>query len=543
MPEVFERMRGLYTPCTDIRRKIFVGITRFILEGKKPKDIEKLPFSIIDMRQPTYRCCSYRELSIVRQRIRLAFGLPLVEELDNIPISEGIEEAFTEKKVLKAPIVNVIRAACEKCPEDQVIVTDMCQKCMAHPCSIVCPTGAISFPNGGKAFIDQDKCVKCMKCVKACPYQSITRMVRPCAAACGVDAIHSDEYGYAEIDQTKCVNCGLCTVSCPFAAISDKTELVQVLHQLMGPPDQRPYAIIAPSFVGQFGRLVQPGAIFAAIKMSGFRDIKEVAYGADCDTLLLVNQLARGLSEQRRTEAGPATPVNPAPETPSEVDKQAPIRFLGTSCCPSWVQTARRYFPEYANNIAESFTPMVETARLIKDREPKAKVVFIGPCIAKKGEALEPEVRSYVDHVLTFEELAAIFVAKDIDLAAIPPDQFPKGASALGRGYAVAGGVAGAIAETAEKKYGLRELAIAKADTLRNCRTMLSDIKSGKTKAELVEGMACPGGCVGGPGTLAAINFAKVEVGKFSNASNSRLPECPTEGPPHEGPGDWQGQI
>lgn len=518
MPEVFERMRGLYTPCTDIRRKIFVGITRFVFERKKPADIEMLPFSIIDMRKPTYRCCSYKELSIVRQRIRLAFGLPLIEELNNMPVSAGIQEAFTEKKVLKAPIVNVIRAACEKCPEDQVIVTDMCQSCMAHPCSIVCPVGAISFPNEGRAFIDQSKCVKCMKCVKACPYQSITRMVRPCAAACGVDAIHSDAYGYAEIDQSKCVNCGLCTVSCPFAAISDKTELVQILHQLMGPEKQRPYAIIAPSFVGQFGRLVQPGAIIAAIKMVGFRNVEEVAYGADCDTLLLADKLARELAE-KRSKSAPGTGA----------DGQAAATFLGTSCCPSWVLTARRHFPDYAGNIAESFTPMVETARLIKKKEPDAKVVFIGPCIAKKAEALEAEVQPYVDHVLTFEELAAIFVAKDIDLAAIDPAQLPQGASALGRGYAIAGGVAGAIAETAQKKYGVHDLAVAKADTLRNCRAMLSDIKAGRAKAELVEGMACPGGCIGGPGTLAALNSAKVEVGKFSSVAGARLPECPAE--------------
>ncbi|SLM13417.1 Hydrogenase large subunit domain protein [uncultured spirochete] len=494
MPEVFERMRGLYTPCTDIRRKIFVGVTRFVLAGKKPEDIDYLPFDIIDMGKPTYRCCSYRELSIVKQRIRLAFGLPLIEERDNTPVSAGIGEAFTDRKVISAPLVNVIRAACEKCPEDKVIVTDMCQSCMAHPCSIVCPVNAISFPNGGKAFIDQKKCVKCMKCVKACPYQSITRMVRPCAAACGVDAIHSDPDGYATIDQDKCVNCGLCTVSCPFAAISDKTELVQILHQLMGPEDRRPYAILAPSFVGQFGRLASPGAIVAGLRAVGFRGVREVALGADCDTLLLAKRLAEKSS-----------PDNPQHKT-----------FLGTSCCPSWVKTARRHFPEFADNIAESFTPMVETAKIIKDQDPSARVVFIGPCIAKKAEALEPEMQPYVDHVLTFEELAAIFVAKDIDLAEITPVEFPDEASALGRGYAVAGGVATAIAETARQKYGKENIAVARADTLRNCRAMLADIKSGKTSPELVEGMACPGGCVGGPGTLIGLLSARNEVGKFA---------------------------
>jgi [FeFe] hydrogenase (group B1/B3) len=506
MPEAFERMRGLYTPCTDIRRKVFVGITRFVLAGKKPEDIDYLPFDIIDMGKPTYRCCSYRELSIVRQRIRLAFGLPLIEERNNMPVSAGIGEAFTDKKVLAAPIVNVIRAACEKCPEDKVIVTNMCQSCMAHPCSIVCPVNAISFPDGGQALIDQKKCVKCMKCVKACPYQSITRMIRPCAAACGVDAIHSDEDGYASIDQNKCVNCGLCTVSCPFAAISDKTELVQILHKLMGPEAGRPYALLAPSFVGQFGRLVPPGAIAAGLFAVGFKGVREVALGADCDTLLLAGRLA----EKDGMRGAPGT-------APGEA-------FLGTSCCPSWVMTARRHFPDFAGNIAESFTPMVETAKLIKEKNPSASVVFIGPCIAKKGEALEPELLPYVDHVLTFEELAAIFVAKDMDLAAIDPAEFPEDASALGRGYAVAGGVGGAIAETAEKRFGKTNIVLAKADTLRNCRALLADIKAGKTRAELVEGMACPGGCVGGPGTLIGLLTARNEVGKFAAAASEHMP-------------------
>jgi [FeFe] hydrogenase (group B1/B3) len=506
MPEVFERMRGLYTPCTDIRRKIFVAITKFILSGRKAEDIDYLPFDIIDMGKPSYRCCSYRELSIVRQRIRLAFGLPLIEERNNTPVSAGIGEAFTDQKIISAPLVNVIRAACEKCPEDKVIVTNMCQSCMAHPCSIVCPVNAISFsPDDHRAVIDEKKCIKCMRCVKACPYQAITRMIRPCAAACGVDAIHSDEDGYASIDQEKCVNCGLCTVSCPFAAISDKTELVQVLHELKGPEDKRPYALLAPSFVGQFGRLVSPGAIAAGLVAVGFRAVREVALGADCDTLLLAKRLAE-------------LPVSPESGSPS---------FLGTSCCPSWVKTARRYFPEFSNSIADSYTPMVETAKLIKKADPSARVVFIGPCIAKKAEALEPELRPYVGHVLTFEELAAIFVAKDIDLAAIEPSDSPDEASALGRGYAVAGGVCGAIAETARTLYGKETTATAKADTLRNCRAMLAEIKAGKIKAQLVEGMACPGGCIGGPGTLSGLAFARVEVGRFSSLAPMRSPSCP----------------
>ncbi|NCC58887.1 MAG: 4Fe-4S dicluster domain-containing protein, partial [Synergistales bacterium] len=342
---------------------------------------------------------------------------------------------------------------CEKCPEDQVIVTDGCQSCMAHPCSIVCPRNAISFPEG-KALIDQEKCIKCMKCVQVCPYAAITRRVRPCAEACGVDAIDSDEEGYARIHQDICVSCGLCTVSCPFAAISDKSEIVQVTFSLMERKREtaspKLHAIVAPSFTGQFGNKVTPEMIFAGIQRLGFDRVMEVAYGADCDTILL--------AEKYTTKQG---------------------KFLGTSCCPSWVLTARNSYPDLAENIADSYTPMVETAKKIKESDVHAKVIFIGPCIAKKYEALTAEVSGYVDHVLTFEELAALFVAFEIDLSTIGESPAIQDASMLGRGYANASGVGNAIIRTAEEKFGITDISFEKADTLSDCLEMLKHIKVG----------------------------------------------------------------
>jgi len=141
---IFERMRGIYTPVTDLRRRLLMETVQFIIEGKDPSEFESLPFKIIEMGKPAYRCCFYQELSIVKQRLRLAFGLPLIEERENMPVSRGIERAFTSEKIIAVPLVNVIRAACETCPEDEVIVTDKCQSCMAHPCSIVCPRNAIT---------------------------------------------------------------------------------------------------------------------------------------------------------------------------------------------------------------------------------------------------------------------------------------------------------------------------------------------------------------------------------------------------------------
>jgi [FeFe] hydrogenase (group B1/B3) len=472
-------------------------ISRFILKQQKPSDIDTLPFNIIDMGHPTYRCCSYRELSIVKQRIRLAFGLPLEEERNAVSAFKGIEKAFTKQKIIETPLVSVIRAACEKCPEDMVIVTDTCQACMAHPCSIVCPRNAISFPEKN-AVIDQEKCIKCMKCVQVCPYAAITRMQRPCAEACGVQAIDSDEEGFARINQEICVSCGLCTVSCPFAAISDKSEIVQILHALIEENrDGKLHAIVAPSFTGQFGNKVRPEQIFSGIRQLGFDEVMEVAYGADCDTLQLASRL---LQEEQS--------------------------FLGTSCCPSWVMTACSFFPEFTENITDSYTPMVETAKIIKEKSSHAKVVFIGPCIAKKYEALTDEVSGYVDYVLTFEELAALFVAFGIDLSLIDINTTIHDASTLGRGYAMAGGVGGAIIKTAEQQYGATGIKFEKADTLLDCREMLKRIQSGESVPDLVEGMACPGGCIGGPGTLAPLSQTKRQVRRFSEATEVYFPQC-----------------
>lgn len=485
-------MRGIYTPVTDLRRRLLMETVQFIIEGKDPSEIESLPFNIIEMGKPAYRCCSYRELSIVKQRLRLAFGLPLIEERENMPVSRGIERAFTSEKIIDVPLVNVIRAACEKCPEDEVIVTDKCQSCMAHPCSIVCPRNAITFPEG-KAHIDQDKCIKCMKCVQVCPYSAITRMVRPCAEACGVGAIDSDEEGFARIDQKVCVSCGLCTVSCPFGAISDKSEIVQVTFSLLehdeNPLGQKLYAIVAPSFTGQFGNKVTPEMIFEGIGKLGFDRVMEVAYGADCDTVLLAGTYSAGHGD-----------------------------FLGTSCCPSWVMAARASFPDLAENITDSYTPMVETAKKIKETDADAKIIFIGPCIAKKYEALTEEVSEYIDHVLTFEELAALFVAFGIDLMSITDGHPINDASALGRGYANAGGVGDAIIKTVENRFGISDIQFERADTLADCLEMLKRIKKGETSPNLVEGMACPGGCVGGPGTLASPGTASRQVTRFAEA-------------------------
>ncbi|NMC03865.1 MAG: 4Fe-4S binding protein [Candidatus Lokiarchaeota archaeon] len=509
MPRMFERLRGLYTPVVEIRRRVFAELARLVVEGRATQEnIEAIPYQVIKDDVPHYRCCVFKERAIVRERVRLACGLDLKEGGEHEPKIPAISNVLTGKKVISDPLVNVIKIGCERCPTDSVVVTDLCRNCMAHPCIIVCPVNAISIVEG-RSHVDTGKCIKCLRCTQVCPYEAIVRRGRPCAQACGVDAIGSDAQGYAEIDHDKCVSCGLCTVSCPFGAIADKSEIMQVLHELH--QKERVHAIIAPSFVSQFGNKVSPPAIFRGLQKAGFAGVMEVAYGADHDMIIEADKLAKIIEKSKQASMN-AIPGN--------------HEFLGTSCCPSWVMTARKFFPELASHISDSYTPMVVTAKKVKQDDPGAKVVFIGPCVAKKHESLLSPMNEWVDHVLTFEELAAIFVAMRIDLMEIQDGLPIADASRYGRGYAVAGGVCNAIATYTRSCYGFPEFEVNRADTLRDCRKMLASIKNGEIMPRLVEGMACPDGCIGGPGTLAPLKLAKVSVEKFSKDAGKKEPSC-----------------
>ncbi|PKL13527.1 MAG: iron hydrogenase [Spirochaetae bacterium HGW-Spirochaetae-6] len=494
---IHDLTRGLYTDVVDIRRRVFVETARVILENdhhnlpKIKEETAKISFKIISQDTPSYRCCVYKERSIVTERVRLALGLPLWEGALKGPVYIGIEDALKAEKIVTSEIVKVIPEACEKCPTKAYKVSDNCRKCLAHPCSLVCPVDAIWFDEHS-AVIDQEKCVKCGRCEQACPYNAILHYDRPCAAACGVNAIGSDKIGRALIDYDKCVRCGMCIVACPFGAIADKSEFVQMLIAMK--ENRKMFAIIAPSFIGQFGPLAAPGEIISAVKQIGFVEVMEVAYGADVATMQESEEWYHKVVEEKQ-------------------------RFLGTSCCPAWVDMAKNNFPDLGEKISDSYTPMVGTAQFIKKEFPDALVTFIGPCTAKKAEILRPELAPFVDFVITFEELASIFVAMDIDLADVSDDHVIQDASGSGRNYAVSGGVADAVRLNVEEFHPGTVVKIAKADSLAECRQMLLLAKAGKLDANLLEGMACPGGCVGGAGILAPIRRTSEAVKKFSLAS------------------------
>lgn len=485
-------MRGVETRIQEIRHRIFREVARMAYHTEWPIDkrIEELPYKIVPGEVGNFRNDVFLERAIVGERLRLAMGLPYRGASDPAPISQGIEAADKPETYYTPPLINVIKFACNACPEKRVYVTDGCQGCLAHPCVEVCPKDAVSLDRtSGRSKIDPDKCIRCGQCANVCSYHAIIIQERPCAAACGMDAIHSDANGKADIDYNRCVSCGQCLVNCPFGAIADKSQIFQVIRAIQ--TGERVYAAVAPAFVGQFGPKVTPGKLRAAMKALGFADVFEVAIGADLCA------------------------VQEAEDFVKEVPEQIP--FMATSCCPAWSVMAKKLFPDYANCISMALTPMTLTARLIKKKHEKAKVVFIGPCAAKKLEAMRTSVRSEVDFVLTFEEMAGIFDARHVDIENIEEDEGGvSAASKDGRNFAVAGGVAKSVVDVIAQMYPDKEIKVANAEGLKECKKLLQLAKAGKYNGYLLEGMACPGGCVAGAGTMQPVKKSQTAVSLYA---------------------------
>ncbi|MBR3645312.1 MAG: 4Fe-4S dicluster domain-containing protein [Lachnospiraceae bacterium] len=483
-------MRGIYSNKTEIRHQVFTEVAKMAYEGGDFSRIDELPYKLVPGEIANYYDNIFLERAIIGERLRATIGLPIRTLSEHSMLSDGIDKTVIDEKYYDPPLVNIIKFACHACPEKRTIITNGCQGCLEHPCVEVCPKKAITMVNG-RSQIDQEKCINCGKCMSACPYNAIIRQERPCAKACGMNAIKSDEYGRADIDYSLCVSCGMCLVSCPFSAIVDKSQIFQTVLALKS--DVPIYAAVAPSFINQFGPNCDEEHLRAALKVCGFEDMIEVAIGADLCA------------------------IQEAEDFLNEVPDKIP--FMGTSCCPAWSVMAKTQFPEYANCISMALTPMVLTARMIKKNHPDCKVVFIGPCAAKKLEASRRSVRSDVDFVLTFEELNGILDAKGIDLNTIEPAEKRQETSSDGKGFAVSGGVANAVKNVIAKIDPEREVKIASAEGLAECKKMMMLAKAGKYNGYLLEGMACPGGCIGGAGVLSDIKKASVELEKAKNES------------------------
>ena len=445
-------MRRITSEIDKIRRQVLTEVARLAFEGRLLREIEDLPYKLFDNGIKNYRCCQFKERAVLRERIRLSLGENPVG--DREPLVKAATQALKREKV-EGPMLQVIDIACDKCPIDSILVTDACRHCVAHNCENACPRDAIHVING-KAVIEKDKCIECGLCVGACEFGAILKIQRPCERACQVNAISSGDDRHATIDPALCVNCGQCTISCPFGAISYKSEILPLILNLLD--GRKVIALVAPSAPGQFGRNISMGQLFAGLKKLGFAQSLELGFAAD------------EVAQREAAEMGDS--------------------WLTNSCCPAYKDLVQKRYPTLKEHISDLPSPMALAAQKIRESDPDAYLVFIGPCLAKKTEA--PQL---LDAVLTFEELACLFVARDINLSKLAPKKLEVRPSVYGRGFAASGGVARAVENHKKVK-------VERGDGLAECQRILTLAQKLGLDADFLEGMACPGGCVGGPGTL-----------------------------------------
>lgn len=457
-------MKQFDTKVQYLKYMVLREVAKHAYEGDLAESIVDIPKAIVPGKTSTMRCCVYKERAILAERVKLAMG-----GNKNDP-----------------SVIEVIEIACDECPAGGFEITDNCRGCIAHRCEEACKKGAITFDHNQKAHIDKSNCVECGRCAQVCPYTAIISRKRPCQNACKVKAISMDENLIATINREKCIDCGSCVYQCPFGAISDKSFILNVIDIMKKSKDNteyKVYAVVAPSISSQF-TYAKLGQVIMGIKQLGFYSVVEAALGAD----MVADAESRELAEKG---------------------------FLTSSCCPAFVKYIGHEFPMLSENVSHNLSPMAAIGNYIKSADPTAKIVFIGPCTAKKAEFQKPEVHPYIDAVLTFEELQALLDGKGLDITTLPEDVLDN-ASFYGRIFARSGGLADAV------RQGLREnglpaenYRLLSCDGIEECRTALLKAKVKKLDADFIEGMACRGGCIGGAGCLTHGEKDKTQVDAY----------------------------
>ena len=453
-----------------LKYKVLREVAREAWNGTLLENILDIPKIIVPGKEPTMRCCVYKERAILEERVKIAMG--------------------GDKS--NPNVIQVIDIACDECPMGGYEVTNACRGCLAHRCQDACKRGAISFDHNQKAVIDKTKCVECGMCAKVCPYTAIMNFKRPCVNACKVKAISMNEDKAATIDNEKCISCGACVYQCPFGAITDKSFIINVIDLIQKSENNskyKVYAVVAPTIASQFS-YAKLGQVVKGIKELGFHSVVEAALGAD----MVAFSEGRELAEKG---------------------------FLTSSCCPAFVDYIKKNHPDMVENISHNLSPMASIAQYIKKTDPDCKIVFMGPCTAKKMEFQKEEVHPYIDSVITFEELQALFDRKDINITELG-EELHDNASYYGRIFARCGGLSDAVQESLKEQGIEFDLKATSCNGIEECRVALIKKSKNLTDSNFIEGMACVGGCIGGAGCLTHGEKNKAEVDKYGEEAHEK---------------------
>ncbi len=457
-------MRKFDTKVQHLKYKVLREVARLAWNDTLLDNIMEIPKTLVPGSTPTMRCCVYKERAILADRVKIAMG----------------------GDKTNPNVIEVIETACDECPMGGYEVTNSCRGCLAHRCEDVCKRGAIQFDHNHVAHIDKSKCVDCGACAKVCPYTAIVNHKRPCENACKIKAIKMNDRKAAAIDNDKCISCGACVYQCPFGAITDKSYILDVIDIIKKSENNRKYkvyAVVAPSISSQF-TYAKLGQVITGLKKLGFHTVVEAALGAD----MVADSESRELVERG---------------------------FLTSSCCPAFVSFIEKNYPDLVPFVSSNLSPMAAISKYLKENEENCKIVFIGPCTAKKAEVQKEEVQPYVDVAMTFEELQALFDSRDIDIMTLNEGVLDN-ASYFGRIFARCGGLADAVAEGL-KEHGDTDfqLKAVSCDGIEECKMALLKKSKNVLDANFIEGMACIGGCIGGAGCLTHGPKNKAEVDKY----------------------------
>jgi len=463
-----------------IKRQLLSEVIRLIYKDRLIEEIDAIPVKLFPKDQSSYRCCVYKDRAMVRQRILAILGFTHIEDDETLPLANFALRAL-ERKAIAEETMTLMPELCSGCEGGIYRVTDLCRRCVARSCSQVCPRNAIHF-HGYRAEINQDLCIGCGKCADACAYHAVGYQPVPCEEGCPVDAIVRDEWGNRSIDNDHCIRCGRCVTRCPFGAPLDVSQVVDMVYAMR--KGKKTALMLAPAVLSQYPG--DPAKLRGALLNAGFAGVYDVGQGAAA----VSEEEAREGLERKAEGKGP----------------------LFSSCCPSWMLAVDKQLPQLKDQVSSVPSPMVVSAEKLKEQDPDLNIIFAGPCFAKKEEAMNVDA---IDGVITFEELGALLMARNIQLDESPAVRFTPietlgVARALEWSFARSGGLSDNLSARIEEDVLIEK--VAGLDRKQLKKLAMAD-RFFKDK-NFVEVMACGEGCIGGPGCLIGPDKAQKNLEK-----------------------------